>query len=146
VKKDDTSVWALTKVSVMRDGHGKPLHFIVHTEDITERRKAADELRKAKEDAEASNQAKSEFLANMSHEIRTPMNGVIGMTELALDTVLAPEQRDYMETALSSAQSLLGIINDILDFSKIEARKLDLERIAFNPASNVEAAVKTLAC
>ena len=111
---------------------------------VVDRRYSAKTLEMKLQLAEAANKAKSEFLANMSHEIRTPMNGIIGMTELALETQLTAEQREYLTMVKTSADSLLVVINDILDFSKIEAGKFHLDLTAFNLRDSLEETTRTL--
>ncbi|HEY6491168.1 MAG: response regulator [Terracidiphilus sp.] len=142
---DGNDVWILTTKVPFRETDGSVAGIIGIGRNVTAQKQIEAELIQSRLQAEGANRAKSEFLANMSHEIRTPLNGVIGMTELALDTELTQEQREYLETVKLSAGALLNVINDILDFSKIEAGKIDIETIDFDVRDCVETTLKTLA-
>jgi PAS domain S-box-containing protein len=145
LERDGQRQWLSVTLVPVSDPDGATVALVGLSHDITDRKLAEEELRRAKEAAEAASRAKSAFLANMSHEIRTPMNGILGMTELALDTDLTREQRDYLNLVKTSAESLLAVINDVLDFSKIEAGRLDLNAIDFSLRDCLGDTMKALA-
>ena len=148
LKKDHSPISVLIEDRLQMDSAGGVVGLRSTMQDITERKRSevelrlyAEELRVAKDAAEAASRAKENFLAAMSHEIRTPMNGVIGMTSLLLETSLTDEQHEFAETIRSSGESLLAILNEILDFSKIESGKTDLEQLPFSPLACIEEAL-----
>ena len=144
-KKNGDLYWEDATIAPVLDAQGTITDFVAVKVDISERKRAEEALRAAKEQAEEANRAKSQFLASMSHELRTPLNGVIGMTELLGNTELDDRQRRFVVACQSSGKSLLALINDILDFSKIEAGKLELDEHDFDLDQLVEETVETLA-
>ncbi|MDD1641886.1 MAG: PAS domain S-box protein [Methylococcaceae bacterium] len=137
IRKDGSLFWArLSGIALDYDDPAKGMVGVI--DDITLEHEATEALLKGKAMAEEATRTKSEFLANMSHEIRTPMNGVLGMLDLLRETKMTLTQRDWVETAHSSAEALLEIINDILDLTKLEAGKFEVEQVDFNLVDLVE--------
>jgi len=143
--KNGDLFWEQATISPVLDEQGCITGMIAIMVNITERKQAEEEMRRAKEQAEAASLAKSEFLANMSHEIRTPMNGVIGMTQLLETTELNREQREYTNLLMESGKSLLTLINDILDLSKIEAGRIEIEATDFDLQVEIQETIQLLA-
>ena len=144
LRKDGTLVPVSISISVTRDATGRISGFSTIARDVREEVATRDALRQARDAAERLAQTRSAFLANMSHEIRTPLNAVLGLTELLLDTELAPEQRHSLSLVQVAGETLLTLLNDILDLSKIEAEQVRLESIPFGPTHLVETTIGLL--
>jgi PAS domain S-box-containing protein len=142
--RDGSYRWILARGVALRDSAGRAYRMAGSHTDITERKRAEEELRRAKDAAETADRAKGEFLANVSHEIRTPLNGILGMTELALETDLTDEQRDYLGMVRAASRALLDVINDLLDFAKIDAGRLELDPHPFALRQSLDEALRPL--
>jgi len=134
-RKDGTLIAVELKTFLVKDDQGSPVRMWAIIRDISARKLAEQELKQAKEAAEAANRAKSDFLATMSHEIRTPLGAMLGNVELLEGSQLTPLQQEYLDDCKSASQLLLQVINDILELSKIEAGKLELVNETFSVSS-----------
>ncbi|MBF0410284.1 MAG: response regulator [Candidatus Riflebacteria bacterium] len=133
-RKNGELYWEYAEISPALDSEGNVLSYVKIAEDITEKKRINEELKKARDAAESASKAKTQFLANVSHELRTPLNGIIGMTELLLELSLGPKEREYSEIVRSSACSLLNIVGDIIDLAKVESNQLVIDEIPFEPS------------
>ena len=144
-RRDGSSYPARCVAAPLHNPAGRLTHVITVIDDVTERKQVEAALVYAKERAEAGERAKGQFLTMMSHEIRTPLNGIIGFTDLLLDTPLAPEQREYLQTIRNSGESLLQLASDVLDYSRIDAGRLSLEPQPCRPLEVLEAVLELFA-
>jgi PAS domain S-box-containing protein len=142
IRKDGTEF--PVEVAITRIPTDGPPLFTGYLRDITDRKQAEETMRVAKEAAESTSRAKTEFVASVSHEVRTPLNVVMGMTDLALDTGVTPEQKEYLQAIRANSEVLLRLINDVLDFSKIEAGRMVVESVPVDLAGLVESVARSL--
>ncbi|MBO6897671.1 MAG: response regulator [Shimia sp.] len=133
VTRDGNRIWLDVNLFPVDGPDGEPEYYVSIERDVTESRKLAEQMSKARQAAEEGARAKAEFLANMSHEIRTPLTGVIGMADLLSETNLDEDQGRYTDTIRGSSQALMAIINDILDLSKLDAGRMELHPVSFSP-------------
>ncbi len=146
LRNDGSYIWVEAKVRLVRAGDGRPGSVVAAVRDVSARQSQSDDLRRAKEEAEAATGAKSEFLAGMSHELRTPLNSVIGFSDLMLSGGDLPSwtMKRYARLIRDASATLLAIVNDVLDMSKIEAGGLELEATRFSPRDVVQSATSML--
>ncbi len=146
-RKDGTPFWNALAIAPVQDAYGRVTHFVGVQTDVTERKRFEEELRRAKESAEAASRSKSAFLANMSHELRTPLNAIMGYSEMLreeAEDLARPEFAADLAKIYASGKHLLGLINDVLDLSKIEAGRMDLFFEPFAIAELVQGVLSTI--